>query len=133
MAGIPEGDKTANASITHPRHDTLLSMAGPVSHGQPHDDARHPVQLLTGDYLEHRDLYATLKTLLLERAAKGALSLADLGCGDSDYISRTLGEAGGSATVCSYTGVDLSEPAIDISRRNIAKCACEPASHMIMG
>lgn len=91
------------------------------------------MQLLTGDYLEHRDLYAALKILIANKAAEGPLSLADLGCGDSDYISRTLREAGSTAAIKSYTGVDLSEPAITISKRNIAKCEGSLAMHAHQG
>ena len=63
---------------------------------------------------------------MLEKAAKGPISIADLGCGDSDYISRTMSDVGGTAVVSSYTGVDLSQPALEISRRNVAKCGTYP-------
>ncbi len=39
--------------------------------------------------------------------------------GDSDYISRVIEECGGRALVASYTGVDLSAPAMEISKENI--------------
>ncbi len=81
--------------------------------------------MLAHDYLEHKDLYTTLKAILLQEKAEreGPLSLADLGCGDSDYICRIMSEAGGAAVVSRYTGVDLSEPALEISRRNVARSA----------
>lgn len=75
------------------------------------------------DYLEHRALYGSLQHFLQQKAASGPLSLLDLGCGDSDYISRIILEAGGDQLVESYTGVDLSEPAIEISKQNIRRYA----------
>ena len=47
--------------------------------------------MLTGDYLEHKALYAALKDWLVEQAAeRGSLRIADLGCGDSDYIAHIM-------------------------------------------
>lgn len=65
-----------------------------------------------------------MQRYLQQRAAlTGPLRLLDLGCGDSDYISRIIEKAGGRILVASYTGVDLSEPALEVSRQNIARCA----------
>lgn len=86
--------------------------------------------MLEEDYLEHKGLYAALKQWLVRAAReKGPLRVADLGCGDSEYISRVIVEAGGPALVSSYTGVDLSEPALEFSKRNMARfpsiwCPC---------
>ncbi len=74
------------------------------------------------DYLEHKGLYGALRQWLVRAAReKGPLRLLDLGCGDSEYISRVIAEAGGSALISSYTGVDLSEPALNFSKRNMAR------------
>ncbi|BDA47429.1 probable demethylmenaquinone methyltransferase [Coccomyxa sp. Obi] len=75
--------------------------------------------VLNQDYLEHKALYGSLQQYLQQKAVNGPLRLLDLGCGDSDYISRLLEKSGGEDLVASYTGVDLSEPAIEISKQNI--------------
>lgn len=75
--------------------------------------------ILDGDYLEHKALYGALQQYLHRKAASRPLRLLDLGCGDSDYISRVIEECGGRALVASYTGVDLSAPAMEISKENI--------------
>ena len=79
------------------------------------------VQLLKEDYLEHRTLYEAVQSIIADRAQKHPLRILDLGCGDSDYIARVLEAAGGASVVESYTGVDLSEPALAISERNIQR------------
>ena len=75
--------------------------------------------MLQEDYLEHKALYGGLQQFLKQKAARGPLRLLDLGCGDSDYISRLIEASGASELIASYTGVDLSEPAIEISKQNI--------------
>ena len=78
-------------------------------------------QLLKEDYLEHKTLYEAVQSSIAERAQKHPLRILDLGCGDSDYIARVLEAAEGASVVESYTGVDLSEPALAISERNIQR------------
>ena len=78
--------------------------------------------VLEGDFLEHKDLYEAVKQWLVRAARdKGPLRLADIGCGDSEYISRLIAEAGGPALVSSYTGVDLCGPALELSKCNVAR------------
>lgn len=77
------------------------------------------LQVLNQDYLEHKALYGSLQQYLQQKACTGPLRVLDLGCGDSDYISRLVEECGGESLVASYTGVDLSEPAMEISKQNI--------------
>lgn len=81
------------------------------------------VQLLREDYLEHRTLYEAVQSIMVDKARQHPLRILDLGCGDSDYIARLLAAAGGASIVESYTGVDLSEPALAISERNIERCS----------
>jgi uncharacterized SAM-dependent methyltransferase len=85
------------------------------------------MQLLGQDYLEHEGLYFAVQRYLQCKAElSGPLRLLDLGCGDSDYISRIVHNIGGKKVLASYVGVDLCEPALDISKQNIARC--DPAS-----
>ena len=79
------------------------------------------MQLLREDYLEHRTLYEAVQSIIMDRAQLHPLRILDLGCGDSEYIARVLEAAGSASIVDSYTGVDLSEPALAISERNIAR------------
>jgi hypothetical protein len=46
----------------------------------------------------------------------------DLGCGDADYVSRLLSRAS-LPLLRSYTGVDLSRPALEVARGNLARQA----------
>ena len=94
-----------------------------VAYFQPlwSDKCSLAVQLLQEDYLEHRTLYEAVQGIILDRARQHPLKILDLGCGDSDYIARALVAAGGASIAESYTGVDLSEPALDISERNIER------------
>ena len=68
-------------------------------------------------------LYEAVQRIIADRAQAHPLRILDLGCGDSDFIARTLEAARGASIVESYTGVDLSEPALAISERNIERCA----------
>jgi ubiquinone/menaquinone biosynthesis C-methylase UbiE len=75
--------------------------------------------VLQEDYLEHKALYGALQQYLKKKASRRPLILLDLGCGDSDYICRLIEASGASELIASYTGVDLSEPALEISKQNV--------------
>lgn len=46
----------------------------------------------------------------------------DLGCGDADYVSRLLSRTS-LPLLRSYTGVDLSRPALEVARGNLTRQA----------
>lgn len=77
------------------------------------------------DFLYHRELYAALQAALLRLwGAPGAppLALLDLGCGDAAAVGGVLGRCGapgGPLRLVSYTGVDLSAPALAIAATNL--------------
>lgn len=79
------------------------------------------MQLLQKDYLEHRTLYQAVQSIVAEKAQDHPVRLLDLGCGDSDYVACMLLNAGGDSILDFYEGVDLSEPAMAISERNIER------------
>eukprot|EP00877_Chromochloris_zofingiensis_P011620 jgi/Chrzof1/6711/Cz19g06150.t1 len=80
-------------------------------------------KMLDHDYLHHSALYGTLKQYL-EQRMQGPFSMLDLGCGDSAYISRTLAASPSLKPLLqSYTGVDLSSLAMQISQQNMAAAA----------
>lgn len=87
-------------------------------------------KLLTTDFLEHRGLYAAVQACLRAHAAAAArpLALLDLGCGDAQQMAALLRACGcdsphspqGPLRLASYTGVDLSTPALALARANLA-------------
>ena len=90
------------------------------------------LQLLREDYLEHHTLYEAVQRIVLERARQHPVAILDLGCGDSDYVARMLEAAGGRDIVESYTGVDLSEPAMAISMCNIERWVHDALCHSLL-
>ena len=66
------------------------------------------------DYLGHREVYARLNRFLKENYPE-PFSLLDCGCGDSSYMVK--GIAG--TAIAHYTGVDISQNALDLARQNL--------------
>lgn len=105
--------------------------------------------LLEVDFLEHGLLYQAVQQQLLSLASAAAaaaadsadtaftagpsgLRLLDLGCGDAMQLARTLqlcGSPGGGVPLRSYTGVDVSAPALALAARHLAflQPACQVA------
>ncbi|PSC74092.1 ubiquinone biosynthesis [Micractinium conductrix] len=84
-------------------------------------------KLLHVDYLEHRLLYGALQRLLGDLAGGSThepLAMLDLGCGDAMQIAATLARcgcpAGSSPSLASYTGVDVSAPALALAAEHLA-------------
>jgi len=71
------------------------------------------------DYLYGSYAYKTLRGLL-ERNYPEGFSLIDLGCGDGEYMARTLA----GTPVMSYEGVDLSDVALGLARGNMETAGC---------
>ncbi|KAI8468155.1 MAG: S-adenosyl-L-methionine-dependent methyltransferase [Monoraphidium minutum] len=95
------------------------------------------------DYLRHAGTHAAVEALLrrlsaARAAAAGAadtsaaaaaapgLKVLDLGCGDAHCVSAALaaaaGGGGAGGGVASYTGVDMSAPALEVAAANL-RCA----------
>lgn len=90
--------------------------------------------VLQGDHLEHQLVYdGVLKLLMQQRQALGRrLRLLDLGCGDAEYISRTLRQLAQQQQeplLESYVGVDLSRPALALARQHLSS-ALSSAAHI---
>jgi len=96
--------------------------------------------VLIGDYLCHKGLYSAVDTFLQQTYATSPpsssssgsgssanaapdrrLRILDLGCGDAHCVARALESSGAGARVARYTGVDMSAPAIEIARGNLAR------------
>lgn len=85
--------------------------------------------MLAMDFLYHKMLYRGVQHLLLSRwgtsssAQPQPLDMLDLGCGDAQQIAATLAQCGapiGALPLASYTGVDMSPPALAIAQQNLA-------------
>jgi len=66
------------------------------------------------DYLGHREVYAKLNRFLRE-THPAPFSLLDCGCGDSSYMVKGLV----GTSIAHYTGIDISENALELARQNI--------------
>lgn len=77
---------------------------------------------MTHWYMPHRVLFARGSETPAVSCSLPARGAQDLGCGDADYMSRMLSSAG-LPLLRSYTGVDLSRPALEVARGNLARRA----------
>jgi SAM-dependent methyltransferase len=78
-------------------------------------------KLIDHNYMFHKELAAEARAFLKDRFGSRPLSVLDLGCGD-------CGEAGNLFRDCTldrYVGYDLSRPALDLARDNLAALGCE--------
>src|SRR5688572_16925445 len=72
------------------------------------------------NYMKHRELAVLLQDYLLA-AFRRPYTLLDLGCGDAVFTAQALR----GTQLCSYVGVDLSEPALDLARQTLAPFRCQ--------
>lgn len=102
-------------------------------------------KLLEVDFLEHRVLYSALQEMLLRERGPAAssppLAWLDLGCGDAEQAAallRACGAPAGALALASYTGVDVSAPALSGAARKLAflQPTCElrlvEVSHLLL-
>jgi cyclopropane fatty-acyl-phospholipid synthase-like methyltransferase len=68
--------------------------------------------IIQNNCMEHREIGTALRCVF--EALPHGFSVLDLGCGDSSMAMQSLEGLG----VSSYTGVDLTAPALDIARAN---------------
>ena len=73
-------------------------------------------KVLRNNYMGHKEIYSILHEFLLRYDQK-PLKILDLGCGDASFVSQALL----NTTMNFYCGIDLSEPALEIARDNMAK------------
>ncbi|MDM9583055.1 MULTISPECIES: class I SAM-dependent methyltransferase [unclassified Nostoc] len=76
-------------------------------------------KILDNNYMGHREIYSTLRELLLGHFQQ-PFKMLDLGCGDASFTSQALL----NSTITSYQGIDLSIPALEIAKNNMAKIQC---------
>lgn len=68
----------------------------------------------------HREIGDAVEAALRARFAGRPFALLDLGCGDAAQLAPRLSHF----NVKRYLGVDLSQPALDLARKNLAALAC---------
>ena len=71
------------------------------------------------DLMQHREVYGLLHRLLVEETA-GPFRFLDVACGDA---SASVGALLGTR-IASYHGIDLSGPALDLAREQVARLPC---------
>src|SRR5579883_495647 len=76
-------------------------------------------KVLNNNYMGHREIYRTLHELLVSYFQR-PFKMLDLGCGDASFTSLALL----NTNIASYHGVDLSIPALEIAKENLAKIQC---------
>jgi ubiquinone/menaquinone biosynthesis C-methylase UbiE len=77
-------------------------------------------KILDHNYMGHCEIYATLREFLLGYFQQ-PFKMLDLGCGDASFTSQALL----NSIIASYQGVDLSVPALEIAKDNMAKIQCD--------
>ncbi|VEP12341.1 Methyltransferase type 12 [Hyella patelloides LEGE 07179] len=77
-------------------------------------------KVLGNNYMGHREIYHVLHEFLISNWQQ-PFKLLDLGCGDASFIAQSLV----NTSVSSYCGLDISQIAIAIARKNMRLVSCE--------
>lgn len=77
-------------------------------------------KVLNNNYMGHKEIYGVLHNFLINHL-QTPFSLLDLGCGDASITTQALL----NTSISHYKGVDLSETALEIARRNLELIPCE--------
>lgn len=77
-------------------------------------------KVLKNNYMGHREIYNVLHELLVKHWQK-PFTLLDLGCGDGSFTTQALL----NTQIAEYTGIDVSVPAIEDAKKNLAVTGCQ--------
>ncbi|MDF5706855.1 MAG: methyltransferase domain-containing protein [Nostoc sp. S4] len=77
-------------------------------------------KILDNNYMGHHEIYSILQELLLGYFQQ-PFRMLDLGCGDASFTAQALL----NSTITLYQGIDLSIPALEIAKDNMAKIQCD--------
>lgn len=77
-------------------------------------------KVMEHNYMAHRRVYGVLRRLLVKHFSGKPFTLLDLGCGDAEFMSRALA----GTRIRAYTGVDISEVALTLARKNMRRLGC---------
>ena len=73
--------------------------------------------VLDNNYLFHQQMYSALRDFLHLKYKKKNFSFLDLGCGDADFISKSLS----TLPVVKYTGVDIAQSVLSMADSHLKK------------
>ncbi|BAZ15794.1 type 12 methyltransferase [Calothrix sp. NIES-4071] len=76
-------------------------------------------KLLDNNYIRHQEMYSILHELLVSYFQK-PFKMLDLGCGDASLTVDALL----NTNIVFYQGIDLSVPALEIAKKNMARIQC---------
>ena len=76
-------------------------------------------KMVDNDYLFHRGAYDCLHRYLRDKVT-GPFRFLEVACGDASKSSEALLGTG----ILEYHGIDISQPALEIARRNLARLSC---------
>jgi hypothetical protein len=71
-------------------------------------------QIISHNYMNHAEVIAAVRSVTGQRDS-ASLRILEVGCGDSHAVSQAFADC---KNVC-YTGVDMSDYALDYARRNL--------------
>lgn len=76
-------------------------------------------KILNNNHLRHQEIYSILHELLVNYFQK-PFKMLELGCGDASFTAQALS----NTNIAFYQGIDLSMPALEIAKQNMAKIQC---------
>eukprot|EP01022_Parablepharisma_sp_SALTPOND_P013635 TRINITY_DN18304_c0_g1_i1.p10 TRINITY_DN18304_c0_g1~~TRINITY_DN18304_c0_g1_i1.p10 ORF type:complete len:248 (-),score=94.63 TRINITY_DN18304_c0_g1_i1:1747-2490(-) len=77
-------------------------------------------KLVDSDLLAHHEVYGMLHQVLQEHFGDRPFNFLELACGDAGSTVQALT----GTSVAHYHGLDLSEPALELARRNLERLSC---------
>ena len=77
-------------------------------------------KIIANNYMLHKDIAAYTSKYLNQISNQAAINMLDLGCGDSKQIANQLS----GLKIASYTGIDMSEAAVQFAKKNIELIDC---------
>jgi cyclopropane fatty-acyl-phospholipid synthase-like methyltransferase len=77
-------------------------------------------KIMNNNYLHHFEIYAILNKFLSSHS-KAPFTIIDLGCGDALFMTNALQ----GTEVQEYIGVELSDVALGLAKKNIAALNCD--------
>jgi 2-polyprenyl-3-methyl-5-hydroxy-6-metoxy-1,4-benzoquinol methylase len=77
-------------------------------------------KIIANNYMLHKDIAEYTSKYLNQISNESAINMLDLGCGDAKQIANQLG----GLNIKSYTGIDMSDAALQFAQKNIELINC---------
>jgi cyclopropane fatty-acyl-phospholipid synthase-like methyltransferase len=77
-------------------------------------------KILNNNYMEHKEFYGILHNFIINYFQK-PFTMLELGCGDASFSVQALL----NSSITAYSGIDLSNTALEIANNNMALIDCE--------